>query len=56
MRSHRPAERDFPDVRLPRLLRSEVAGHYRLLAEKHPKLRTFLKGWLNRAYELGWVG
>ena len=56
MRSRSPADRDFPDMTLPRLLRSEVAGHYRLLAEKHPKLRTFLKGWLNRAYELGWVG
>ena len=31
-------------------LRSEQAGFYRLLAATRPKLKTFLKGWLRRAY------
>jgi lysozyme family protein len=31
-------------------LRSEAAGHYRLLASVKPKLSVFLPGWLNRAY------
>lgn len=31
-------------------LRSEAAGHYRLLAERNPRLERFLKGWLTRAY------
>jgi lysozyme family protein len=28
----------------------ERAGHYRVIAAKHPKLQKFLAGWLNRAY------
>ncbi len=31
--------------------KSEVAGIYRLLAEKNEKLEVFLKGWLRRAYD-----
>jgi lysozyme family protein len=31
-------------------LRSEAAGFYRVLAEKEPKNRVFLEGWLRRAY------
>lgn len=31
-------------------LKSEAAGHYRLLAERFPHNRKFLRGWLNRAY------
>ncbi|MGH7906269.1 MAG: glycoside hydrolase family 108 protein [Candidatus Binataceae bacterium] len=33
-------------------LRSEAAGHYRLLAARNPSGdRDFVKGWLNRAYQ-----
>lgn len=31
-------------------LRSEAAGHYRLLIAKNSKLAVFERGWLNRAY------
>lgn len=31
-------------------LRSEAAGHYRMIAERNGDLFVFLKGWLNRAY------
>ena len=31
-------------------LRSEVAGHYRLIAALHPTEQRFLQGWLTRAY------
>jgi lysozyme family protein len=31
-------------------LKSEAAGRYRTLAIANPKLKVFLKGWLNRAY------
>lgn len=31
-------------------LRSEAAGHYRLLIVKNSKLAAFEKGWMNRAY------
>lgn len=31
-------------------LRSEMAGYYRSLAGEKPTLKTFLKGWLKRAY------
>jgi lysozyme family protein len=31
-------------------LRSEAAGHYRLLASANRGLAKFLRGWLNRAY------
>jgi lysozyme family protein len=31
-------------------LRSEVAGHYRLIAALHPAEQRFLQGWLARAY------
>ena len=31
-------------------LKSEIAGYYRLLIAKNDKLKTFEKGWLNRAY------
>ena len=31
-------------------LRSEAAGHYRLIAARVPADREFLKGWLIRAY------
>lgn len=31
-------------------LRSELAGHYRLIAETRPSSAQFLTGWLNRAY------
>jgi lysozyme family protein len=31
-------------------LRSEVAGHYRLIAALHPAEQRFLQGWLVRAY------
>jgi lysozyme family protein len=30
--------------------RSEVAGHYRLIAALHPAAERFLEGWLARAY------
>lgn len=32
-------------------IKSEAAGYYRLIVEKRPLYRTFLDGWLNRAYE-----
>jgi lysozyme family protein len=32
-------------------LRSEQAGYYRVLAERNQKLKRFLRGWLNRAYD-----
>ena len=32
-------------------IRSEAAGHYRLLIERNPDLERFRKGWMNRAYE-----
>ena len=32
-------------------LRSEAAGHYRLVAANQKRGADFLKGWLNRAYE-----
>ena len=32
-------------------LRSEAAGYYRLIAAMNPKLQSFLRGWLNRAYD-----
>ncbi len=32
-------------------IRSEAAGHYRLLIAKNSKLERFRNGWLNRAYE-----
>lgn len=32
-------------------IRSEAAGHYRLLIEKNPRLERFRNGWMNRAYE-----
>lgn len=31
-------------------LRSEAAGFYRVLVAKKPKFKSFIKGWLNRAY------
>jgi lysozyme family protein len=31
-------------------LRSEAAAYYRLLAQRRPSMKVFLKGWLNRAY------
>ncbi|HXP74406.1 MAG TPA: glycosyl hydrolase 108 family protein [Stellaceae bacterium] len=31
-------------------LRSEVAGHYRVIAALHPAEQRFLQGWLARAY------
>lgn len=31
--------------------RSELAAHYRIIAELHPAEQKFLTGWLNRAYE-----
>jgi len=31
-------------------LKSEAAGHYRLLVERRPVNKKYLKGWLNRAY------
>ena len=31
-------------------MRSEAAGHYRLIASKHKSGPEFIKGWLNRAY------
>ncbi|MEO1035235.1 MAG: glycosyl hydrolase 108 family protein [Pseudomonadota bacterium] len=31
-------------------IRSEQAGYYRLIARVNPKLRSFLRGWLRRAY------
>lgn len=31
-------------------LKSEVAAHYRLIAQARPDLAKFLDGWLNRAY------
>jgi lysozyme family protein len=31
-------------------LRSEAAGHYRLIAALHPAQQRFLQGWLTRAY------
>jgi len=31
-------------------LRSEVAGHYRMMAALHPAEQRFLPGWLSRAY------
>jgi len=33
-------------------INSEAAGRYRYLAEKNPKLKVFLNGWLNRSYSL----
>ena len=32
-------------------IRSEAAGHYRLLIEKNSRLERFRNGWMNRAYE-----
>lgn len=31
-------------------LRSEAAGHYRLLTERNRKFQKYISGWLNRAY------
>lgn len=31
-------------------MRSEAAGSYRLIAASKPRLKKFLRGWLNRAY------
>lgn len=31
-------------------LRSEAAGYFRLTAARQAKTKTFLEGWLNRAY------
>lgn len=31
-------------------LKSEAAGHYRVLVVRYPEQKKFLKGWLNRAY------
>jgi lysozyme family protein len=31
-------------------LKSEAAGKYRIIADRNPKLRKYLKGWLNRSY------
>lgn len=42
--------RVFP-IPLVTALRSEAAGFYRLLVEKHPDFDKFLKGWLKRAYD-----
>jgi lysozyme family protein len=39
-----------PDVLVP-ALRSEIASYYRVLAAEHQRDQTFVKGWLNRAYE-----
>ncbi|MFP3944326.1 MAG: glycoside hydrolase family 108 protein [Alphaproteobacteria bacterium] len=38
-------------ARLLPALRSEAAGFYRMLAAEKPRLRKFLQGWLNRAYD-----
>ena len=32
-------------------LRSEAAGFYRLIANRHPPFKKFIKGWLTRAYQ-----
>lgn len=31
-------------------VKSEAAGHYRLIAATKPRMKKFLRGWLNRAY------
>ena len=39
-----------PDAELLAAIRSEAAGHYRLLIEQNPRLERFRNGWMNRAY------
>ena len=41
------------DSTLALLIRSEAAGHYRQLAASNVRYKTFLAGWLNRAYSAG---
>jgi lysozyme family protein len=43
------ARRSNP-IALMSALRSEAAGHYRLVAAKQKSGAAFIKGWLNRAY------
>lgn len=31
--------------------RSEVAGYYRALVVRHPDMKKYIRGWLNRAYD-----
>jgi lysozyme family protein len=48
MRRRPPAA--WSDAELRAALKSEAAGHYRLLIARNPKLARFENGWLNRAY------
>ncbi len=41
---------DAPPKELLAALKSEAAGHYRLLASRRSSLKKFLNGWMNRAY------
>lgn len=41
---------DLPPLAVLTSLRSESAGYYRRLAASRPQMRTFLRGWLRRAY------
>lgn len=44
------AIRSVSEEALLAALRSEAAGHYRLIASKNPRLEKYLNGWLKRAY------
>ena len=44
------AARRANPIALMSALRSEAAGHYRLVASKQKNGADFIKGWLNRAY------
>lgn len=44
------AVRRLPQDFLQVALRSELAGHYRLVVARNPDLSVFLPGWLARAY------
>ncbi|MBF6569088.1 MAG: hypothetical protein IVW54_09445 [Candidatus Binataceae bacterium] len=47
----RAAAQSADPAALAAALRSEAAGHYRVLAVSDARRKVFLEGWLNRAYE-----